>query len=65
MRICGQCGESATYGGYGYIPGQEIKEMCCLNCLLWDVKDFNRAQGKPEPKNVLIVRPDDVDKPLT
>jgi len=61
LQICGQCGEQAAIGGFGYLPGQEINEAWrCLNCLLWAVKEFNKEQGRPEPKNVLIVRPDDV-----
>lgn len=61
MRICGQCGETAEYGGFGYIPGKDIKEAWrCLNCLLWDVREYRKANGLDEPKNVLIVRPEDV-----
>ncbi len=65
IGICGQCGESAAFGGHAYIPGKEIKETWrCLNCLIWEVKEYNKAEGLPEPKNVLIVRPERQDKPL-
>lgn len=58
--ICGQCGETAQVGGHAYIPGKDIEpKWRCIGCLVWEVKEFNAAQGK-ETKNVLIVRPEDL-----
>lgn len=61
IGICSQCGETAQVGGLVYLPGQDIeRKWRCLNCLIYEVKEFNKSQNLPEPKNVLIVRPQDV-----
>ncbi len=62
MKTCGQCGEQAIYGGFASIPGKEIFESWrCLNCMLWDVRESFKADGK-EIKNILIVKSEDLKK---
>lgn len=59
MKLCGQCGESYSIGGFASVPDRPIFEKeRCLNCIMWEVRQYNKAAGT-ETKNCLLIKPAD------